>query len=176
MSDRALHPDFSRLPYRPSVGIMLINGDGLVWVGHRIPKMAGAAAQLRWQMPQGGIDEGEVPALAALRELKEEIGTANAQVLGETRGWLDYDFPAELLGIVMQGKYRGQRQKWFAMRFLGADSEIDIGCPDGHEPEFDAWRWARPDELPRLIVAFKRPLYEAILDEFRPLLSRAGAA
>ncbi len=146
--------------YRPGVGIMLVNREGLVFVGRRIGMPAGLAA---WQMPQGGIDPGETPREAALRELREEVGTDRAEILGETRGWLHYDLPEELAGRPWGGRWRGQRQKWFAMRFTGEDSDIDIAA-DGH-PEFDAWEWVAAERLPELIVPFKRPLYVAVLDE-----------
>src|SRR3954447_4758079 len=118
--------------YRAAVGIMLLNGDGRVFVGQRIDT-PGA-----WQMPQGGIDDGEEPRSAALRELKEETGIDKAEVLGETEGWLRYELPAELHGKVWGGRYRGQRQKWFAMRFTGTDADVALAT---EHPEFDAWRW-----------------------------------
>ncbi len=148
----------SRL-YRPGVGLMLLNRDGLVFVGRRAD-----TAEDAWQMPQGGIDEGEDPRAAAFRELKEETGTKKAEIIGETRGWLTYDLPRELLGrIVWGGRYRGQKQKWFAMRFTGADSDIDLEA-HGH-PEFCKWRWAPVASLVRLIVPFKRDLYRDIVAE-----------
>ena len=155
--------------YRPAVGIMLLNPAGLVFVGRRIDMPAGLAA---WQMPQGGIDPGENPRQAALRELHEEIGTDKAEILAESRFWLHYDVPQELvtrLGGLWGGRYRGQRQKWFAMRFTGSDADID---PAGTEhPEFDAWEWVAPSRLPELIVPFKRQLYLEILAEFRDLIT-----
>jgi putative (di)nucleoside polyphosphate hydrolase len=147
--------------YRPNVGIMLLDRRNRVFVARRIDTPGEA-----WQMPQGGIDEGEEPRRAALRELKEEIGTDHAEILAETRGWLRYDLPAEIAGRIWGGRYRGQRQKWFAMRFLGGDAEIDLAT--GH-PEFSGWKWVPPAELPGLIVPFKRPLYVALLEEFAPL-------
>lgn len=158
-------PD-SELPfYRPAVGIMLLNDRRCVFVGRRIDMPAGLAA---WQMPQGGIDVGETPRQAALRELAEEVGTAKAEILGESSGWLHYDLPPELAGGMWRGRYRGQRQKWFAMRFLGEDADIDPAAT-GH-PEFDAWEWVAPERLPELIVPFKRQLYLDVLAEFRNLL------
>jgi putative (di)nucleoside polyphosphate hydrolase len=148
------------LGYRHSVGIMLLNRHGEVFVGRRIDMPSAAA----WQMPQGGIDPGETPRQAALRELKEETGTNNAVVLGESRGWLKYNLPTELVGKVWGGDYRGQKQKWFIMRFTGSDSDID---PATEHPEFDCWQWVAPRRLPELIVPFKRQLYLDILDEFR---------
>ena len=147
--------------YRPAVGIMLLNRDGRVFVGRRVDMPAGLAA---WQMPQGGIDPGETPRQAALRELKEEVGTDRAEILAEAAGWLHYDLPAEIAGRMWGGRYRGQRQKWFAMRFTGEDCDIDPAA--GDHPEFDAWEWAAPERLPELIVPFKRGIYLAVLAEF----------
>jgi putative (di)nucleoside polyphosphate hydrolase len=148
------------LEYRHAVGIMLLNRDGEVFVGRRIDMPSAAA----WQMPQGGIDPGETPRQAALRELKEEIGTDRAEILAESRGWLRYDLPGELAGAIWGGHYRGQKQKWFAMRFTGRDSDIDLAT---EHPEFDCWQWVAPHRVPELIVPFKRQLYLDILDEFR---------
>jgi putative (di)nucleoside polyphosphate hydrolase len=151
--------------YRPAVGILLLNRAGNVFVGRRIDMPAGLAA---WQMPQGGIDPGETPRQAALRELQEEVGTDKAEILAESRGWLHYDVPKELwkaLGGMWGGRYRGQRQKWFAMRFTGADGDIDPAATE--HPEFDAWEWVMPARLPDLIVPFKRQLYLDVLAEFR---------
>ena len=121
------------LPYRPCVGVMLLNAEGLVFVGRRIDQTVEG-----WQMPQGGIDQGETPEQAALRELKEEIGTDKAKPLREMEGWLDYDLPHHLLGVALKGRYRGQRQKWLAMRFTGKNSDIDVATD---EPEFGEWKW-----------------------------------
>jgi putative (di)nucleoside polyphosphate hydrolase len=165
--------DPASLPYRPCVGIMLINPDGLVWIGRRLTYDEVHAGS--WQMPQGGIDEGEDPAKAAFRELAEETGAVSAEVLGETKVWLQYDLPSAIVGRALKGKYRGQTQKWFAMRFTGDDSEFNIHAPvGGHDPEFDDWRWALADELPPLIVPFKRQIYEAVIEEFRPFLKIAA--
>jgi putative (di)nucleoside polyphosphate hydrolase len=158
--------DFSKLPYRPCVGIVLLNAQGLVWVGRRIPKWEGDASPSLWQLPQGGIDEGESPRQAAMRELEEETGTARAQVIAEIPRWLSYDLPKDALGIGLKGKYRGQTQKWFAMRFLGRDADINIAAPQGAKPEFDDWRWAPMAEAVESIVAFKRPVYEELAKEF----------
>ena len=117
-----------------------------------------------WQMPQGGIDPGETPIQAAMRELEEEIGTCKAEFVAESRAWMTYDLPAELARSVWGGRYRGQRQKWFAMRFTGSDADIDLATEN---PEFDAWRWAAPEQLPKLIVSFKRQLYIDVVAEFR---------
>jgi putative (di)nucleoside polyphosphate hydrolase len=139
---------------------MLLNRRGEVFVGRRsdMPVMPA------WQMPQGGIDPGETPRQAAMRELEEEIGTAKAEILGESRAWLKYDLPAALAGGMWGGRYRGQRQKWFVMRFAGIDADINLAT---EHPEFDAWRWVAPERLPDLIVPFKRQLYIDILVEFR---------
>ncbi len=152
--------DSESAAYRPAVGIMLVNASGRVLVARRVDSTPMPA----WQMPQGGIDPGETPRQAALRELEEEIGTANAEILAESSTWLTYDLPASLAAKVWGGRYRGQRQKWFVMRFTGCDADIDLA---GEHAEFDAWRWAALDELPELIVAFKRQLYIEILTEFR---------
>jgi putative (di)nucleoside polyphosphate hydrolase len=150
--------------YRPCVGIMLLNDRGLAFIGRRIGMPAGLNP---WQMPQGGIDPGESPVEAALRELREEVGTDKASLLAETRDWLHYDLPPGLVPGHWAGRYRGQRQKWFALRFTGSDDDIDIATA---HPEFDAWRWVEAARLPDLIVPFKRQVYRAVLQEFRELL------
>ncbi len=149
--------------YRRGVGIMLLDPRNRIFAGRRIDT-PGA-----WQMPQGGIDEGESPRHAALRELKEEVGTDRAEILGETRDWLTYELPGDLHLQAWNGRYRGQAQKWFAMRFTGSDGDIRL---DAHVPEFDAWKWIAPAELLRLIVPFKRKLYENVLAEFAELFRR----
>ena len=126
-----------------------------------------------WQMPQGGLGEGENPEAAALRELEEETGVRNASILGRTRRWYDYDLPQGLIGTAWHGRYRGQTQLWFAARFEGKDSEIDLEPKPGDEREFDAWRWVPHRELPELVVPFKRPVYEAVIEEFAGLLTAA---
>jgi putative (di)nucleoside polyphosphate hydrolase len=156
------------LPYRACVGIMLLNRDNRVWLGRRCDKPNDEGAGQWWQMPQGGIDEGEDPAVAALRELQEETSARSAEIIAETPGWLVYDLPDHLIGKAWGGRYRGQTQKWFAARFLGDDAEFDL-APDGHEQEFDAWRWAGMDELPDLVVPFKRKVYEEVVAAFRHL-------
>ncbi|WP_374440509.1 RNA pyrophosphohydrolase [Stella sp.] len=152
------------LPYRRGVGIMVLNRDGRVLVAQRIDMPSEA-----WQMPQGGIDKGESPIEAARRELCEEIGTCNGDFLGESRDWYKYDLPAELAGRLWRGRFRGQTQKWFAFRFAGDDSEINL---ETETPEFLAWKWVEPVEVPQLIVPFKRDIYAAILEEFAPYWSR----
>ena len=154
----------SDLPYRPCVGLMLINAEGLVFTGQRTD---GTSA---WQMPQGGIDEGEKPREAALRELTEETGIAPelVEVLGKTEDWLTYDLPDHLIGKVWGGKYRGQKQKWFLLRYLGRDDQVDIVQP--HQ-EFARWQWMKAEAMLAEIVPFKRAVYEAVVAEFRPHLA-----
>ena len=151
------------LPYRPCVGVMLADARGRVFVGERIDT-PGA-----WQMPQGGIDKGETPRAAALRELEEETSVAKALVTVEAEhpDWIVYDLPPELVGKVWKGRFRGQRQKWFLMRYRGRDDQIAL---DTKHPEFSAWRWAAPDEVPALIVPFKRDVYNRVLTAFAPQL------
>jgi putative (di)nucleoside polyphosphate hydrolase len=161
----ASHLNFE-LPYRPCVGIMLINRDGLVWVGKRRPKWVGDRSAHIWQMPQGGIASGEPEWAAALRELEEETAVHSVEIIAEAPGWLSYDLPTELLGVALKGRYRGQRQKWFAMRFLGSESEIDISPRNGRKAEFEAWRWAKMTELPDLIMPFKRQVYRDLVSIF----------
>ena len=164
--------DPETLPYRPCVGIMVLNPAGLVWAGRRIAladsEMAGT--DRLWQMPQGGIDKGEEPLPAAMRELYEETGMRSVTLLAEAPDWINYDLPRDLVGTALKGKYRGQTQKWFAFRFDGDESEIAINPPPGgHEAEFDAWAWKPMAELPELIVPFKRAVYEKVVAAFRHL-------
>lgn len=164
--DNAPRPlaDRTALPYRPCAGIMLVNRESKVFVARRIDTPGDA-----WQMPQGGIDEGEDPRQAALRELHEEIGTDKAEIVAETAGWLLYDLPDHLVGKVWKGRYRGQKQKWFLMRFTGRDEDINIATA---HPEFDAWQWAPLERVPDLIVPFKRRVYEQVVAEFAPLVKK----
>jgi putative (di)nucleoside polyphosphate hydrolase len=158
------------LPYRPCVGIMLLNREGLVFIGRRRDGPEHVDATHVWQMPQGGVDPDEDPWQAALRELHEETSVRSVERLGETRDWLTYDIPADLIGQAWKGKYRGQRQKWYALRFMGEEREIDVAHPPGgHAPEFTAWRWEPMANLPTLIVPFKRRVYEQVVEEFRHL-------
>jgi len=149
------------LPYRKGVGIMLFNRQGQVFVAQRIDNPGEA-----WQMPQGGIDEGEAPKDTAFREMLEEIGSNHAEILAESAQWLTYDLPADLIGRIWKGKYRGQKQKWFAMLFLGEDKDINLATK---HPEFNQWRWAEFREVIELIVPFKRELYEQVATEFAPV-------
>ncbi len=160
------------LPYRPCVGVMVLNRDGLVWAGRRIAEGNSeydGSPQL-WQMPQGGIDKGEDPLPAAYRELYEETGMKTVTLLAQSRDWINYDLPAHLIGIGLKGRYRGQTQRWFAFRFEGDESEIAINPPPGgHDAEFDAWEWKPMADLPGLIVPFKRTVYDQVVAEFRHL-------
>jgi putative (di)nucleoside polyphosphate hydrolase len=161
------------LPYRRNVGAALFNRDGLVFLGRRRRRRGGMelVAGFEWQMPQGGVDEGETPLEAARRELFEETNVSSASLLAEAPEWLSYDLPPEALSGRWKGRYRGQTQKWFAFRFEGADSQIDIERPGGgaFKPEFDAWRWAPLETLPALIIPFKRAVYEAVVAAFQEL-------
>ena len=149
---------------------MLLSRCGLAFVGHRIRMPAGLA---KWQMPQGGIDTGETPRQAALRELREEIGTDRADILAESASWFCHDVPNEIAHGIMRGRYRGNRQKWFAMRFTGTDADINLAS---EHPEFDAWEWVSPERLPELVAPFMRRLYLDVLAEFRAFWSeRAGS-
>ncbi len=152
------------LPYRPAAGIMLLNADNKVWVGKRIDNIAEA-----WQMPQGGLDPGEDPQTGALRELEEETGISPTmvEIIAVAPRTLDYDLPDNLVGKLWKGKYRGQRQTWYLMRFIGDDADIDLQT---RHPEFNAWKWAEPGHLPDMIVPFKQQLYRDVLDIFAPWL------
>lgn len=158
--------------YRPCAGVMLLNREGLVFIGRRIAPAADHAPAHIWQMPQGGIDEGEDPYDAALRELREETNVVTTSLLATAPDWYRYDVP----GGMVRGRnvYKGQRQKWFALRFEGEDSEIDIAHPVGAtHAEFDGWRWETLERLPELVVPFKRPIYERLIEVFRPLVERS---
>lgn len=154
--------EIATLPYRKCVGVMLVNKAGKVFVGQRIDTDASA-----WQMPQGGIDPGEAPQEAALRELHEETGLSphKVRIEAETRNWVRYELPHEIVPRIWKGRFKGQQQKWFLMRFLGDDGDIDI---DTDHPEFSQWRWLDPSDLPARIVPFKRAVYETVLTEFAP--------
>ena len=163
MSDKVLGP--SGLPYRMGAGVVLINPYGLIFAGRRIDNPGPA-----WQMPQGGIDKGETPREAALRELTEETGVSAdlVEVMAETPDWITYELPPEILGRIWKGKYGGQKQKWFALRFLGSDSAVQIAT---EHPEFDRWQWMRAADLVDSIVPFKRALYVQVFNDFRDILS-----
>lgn len=152
--------DTDNRPYRPCVGLMLINRTGDVFVGNRIDTPGD-----HWQMPQGGIDDGETPAQAALRELAEEIGTDRVRILAESENWLSYDLPRELSRKIWKGRYRGQTQKWFLLLFEGEDGDVRL---DAHHPEFSEWQWTPLSELSRQIVPFKRDTYDQVVQEFAP--------
>ncbi|MGL5116903.1 MAG: RNA pyrophosphohydrolase [Beijerinckiaceae bacterium] len=163
--------NFSDLPYRPCVGVMLINRNGLVWIGDRrkdsTPEHVGGGYS--WQMPQGGLDKGEEPLKAAYRELAEETAVTSVSFLAEAPDWYSYDLPDDVAQQSWKGKYKGQTQKWFAFRFEGDDSEVNVLNPGpGHKPEFSAWRWEQVEKLPGLIIPFKRPVYEKVIAAFRP--------
>jgi putative (di)nucleoside polyphosphate hydrolase len=161
--------DKAGLPYRPCVGVMLFNSEGLVFVGRRSDRSEEGVDACWWQMPQGGLDEGEDPEAGARRELAEETGISSARFVARTRDWLTYDLPDELIGVAWHGRYRGQKQMWFAARFEGSEREIDLGPREGHDQEFDAWKWVSLAELPSLVVPFKRKVYAAVIAEFAAL-------
>lgn len=157
--------DPESLPYRPCVGVVLINDQGRIFAGQRIDTPGPA-----WQMPQGGIDDGEKPKAAALRELWEETGVTGdlVEFVAKTHGWVTYDLPPELLGKVWGGKYRGQKQKWFLFRFKGRDDQVNIAT---EHPEFDKWCWIGAEEMVAAIVPFKRAVYEEVIRHFRAYLA-----
>lgn len=157
----------SELPYRPCIGVMLLNQDGRAFIGRRRNGPEHVDATHSWQMPQGGIDPGESPYQSALRELFEETNVRSVELLAESSRWYSYDLPADVIGQAWGGRYRGQTQKWFALRFLGSDDEIDVANPGGgHAPEFVAWRWEPIENLPELVIPFKRQVYERVIAEF----------
>ena len=162
--------DVTSLPYRPCVGTLVLNRAGQVWIGrrHDAPNEPEGPGTW-WQMPQGGIDEGEDAAQAALRELYEETGMRSVELIAESPRWYTYDLPPELALKAWGGRYRGQKQKWFALRFVGHDDEIAITRPPGHQIEFDAWRWAGMGELIGLIVPFNRGVYQQVVQDFAAL-------
>jgi putative (di)nucleoside polyphosphate hydrolase len=163
-------PRFEDLPYRPCVGLMVLNRQGLVFIGRRIDGPEHVDITHVWQMPQGGLDPGEDPYECGLRELYEETNIRSVERLGEIGDWLTYDIPREIVGQAWNGKYRGQTQKWFALRFTGDVGEIDVAHPaGGHEPEFVEWRWEPMHNLPDLVVPFKRATYERVVKEFARL-------
>ena len=160
-------PSFESLPYRPCAGMMVLNAQGQVFIGRRSSGPEHVDETHVWQMPQGGIDENEDPYKAALRELYEETNIRSVDKLGEIADWLHYDIPRDIVGQAWKGQYRGQKQKWYALRFTGPQSEIDVANPaGGHDPEFIAWRWVAMRELPDLVVPFKRTTYERVVAEF----------
>ena len=169
-SQKVSSTEIDALPLRPCVGIMLLNPNRKVWIGRRISKSHDDPNSLIWQMPQGGIDEGEDPHEAAFRELQEETGVTSARLLKVSAGWHDYELPRELWGKALKGRYRGQTQKWFALEFEGSEDEINIGEKPTQKAEFDQWKWESSEKLPDLIIPFKRKVYSAVIDEFSDLL------
>ena len=158
---------FEALPYRPCAGMAVFNRDGRVFIGRRIDGPEHVDEVHVWQMPQGGLDENEDPYEGALRELYEETNIRSVEKLGEIKEWLYYDIPREIAGKAWKGKYRGQKQKWYALRFTGDEREIDIANPaGGHKPEFVEWRWEPLKNTPDLVVPFKRATYERVVAEF----------
>jgi putative (di)nucleoside polyphosphate hydrolase len=155
--------NYSNLPYRPGVGMMIINNKNMVFVGKRVDTRVEA-----WQMPQGGIDLGETPSSAAMREMAEEIGSDKGYILAESKYWYSYDLPKFLIPKLWNGSFRGQKQRWFLIRFTGSDHDINISA---YNPEFSEWRWVSFAELPIIIIPFKRKLYQAVIDEFSEVLS-----
>jgi putative (di)nucleoside polyphosphate hydrolase len=159
-----MHSDhnISSLPYRLGVGMMILNKQNQVFVGKRVDAKVEA-----WQMPQGGIDIGETPSRAALREMEEEVGSSKGDILSESKNWYSYDLPKFLIPKLWNGQYKGQKQKWFLIKFTGEDGDINV---ETDHPEFEDWRWVDLVELPEIIIPFKRKLYEAVMAEFKPLL------
>jgi putative (di)nucleoside polyphosphate hydrolase len=166
-------PRYEDLPYRPCVGMMVLNAAGRVFIGRRSSGPEHVDLTHEWQMPQGGVDPGEDPWPAALRELYEETNIRSATKLAEAREWLSYDLPPDVAAKAWGGRYRGQTQKWYALRFTGREDEIDVANPGGgHEPEFFQWKWEVADKLPDLVIPFKRKIYEQVLAEFGQFVGR----
>lgn len=166
---------FEHLPYRPCVGITLFNAQGLVFIGRR--PVNGNTEKVSpdhaWQMPQGGIDDGEAPQEAAMRELYEETNIRSISLMAEAPDWFTYDLPGAFMGKAWKGRYRGQKQRWFAFRFDGDESEINVAHPGGgHKAEFDSWRWERLERLPDLVIPFKRGVYEQVVSAFGPVAAK----
>ncbi len=159
---------YDQRPYRPGIGLVLLNPAGLAFVAQRIDTPGDA-----WQFPQGGIDEGEDPRRTALREMEEEIGTDKAEIVAESTEWIAYDLPPDIADISWKGRFRGQRQKWFCARFTGTDADIDLATA---HPEFSRWQWMALDLVPPLIVPFKRPLYDRVVAEFLPIARAMATA
>jgi putative (di)nucleoside polyphosphate hydrolase len=155
--------DHTKLPYRLGVGLMIINHQKKIFVGKRID----SKNPFSWQMPQGGIDCGETPSKAAFREMKEEIGSSNGEIMAETKNWYCYDLPIKVIPKMWNGQFKGQKQKWFLVKYNGADSDINLQTA---EPEFHRWRWIKPSQLMNVVIPFKRSLYEAVLREFKNLI------
>jgi putative (di)nucleoside polyphosphate hydrolase len=162
--------DIADMPYRPCVGVTLFNRDGKVFIARRRPDKGPEYRDptYEWQMPQGGIDAGEDPYNAALRELFEETNIRSTKLLAEAADWFNYDLPNAVVGKALKGRYRGQTQKWFALRFIGDEDEIDVKAPGGgvHKPEFIDWRWERLEALPAMVIPFKRGVYEQVVASF----------
>lgn len=163
--------NLNALPYRPCVGAVILNREGLVFIGKRDSGPEHSAPGFSWQLPQGGIDEGEEPEDAVLREVFEETNISSVTILSAASDWLVYDLPKALVGRAWKGRFRGQKQKWFALRFEGEDDEIDVRRPGGgaHKPEFIEWRWERLSAVPDLVIPFKRQVYERLVSEFSSL-------
>lgn len=159
--------DYSDLPFRPGVGMMILNKEKKIFVGRRLDSKANG-----WQMPQGGIDLGETPSHAAMREMHEEIGSSSGKIIAESKRWYSYRVPKFLVPRLWNGKYCGQKQKWFLIQFLGNDSEINLNTD---LPEFEQWKWVDVKELPKIVIPFKRKLYYKVMNEFRDIIESLGS-